>query len=86
MNDKKQNSSEFFQNRECQYFPCHKVQNVDNFNCMFCFCPLYFLENCGGNFKYTEKGVKDCVDCLVPHLNREYVINKIKLENSKKSK
>ena len=35
---------------------------------MFCYCPLYALgENCGGNYRYTEKGIKDCSACLVPH-------------------
>lgn len=43
----------FFQNKECEYFPCHKVKNTENFNCLFCYCPLYALgDKCGGNFKY----------------------------------
>ncbi|MFT5749533.1 MAG: Zn-finger protein [Ancylomarina sp.] len=57
----------FNQNRKCEYFPCHKVENEDEFNCLFCFCPLYMLkEECGGNFKYTN-GFKDCSDCIIPH-------------------
>ncbi|MCT4619404.1 MAG: cysteine-rich small domain-containing protein [Marinisporobacter sp.] len=57
----------FHQNSKCEYFPCHKVKDKENFNCLFCFCPLYMLKDkCGGNFKYTN-GVKDCSDCLIPH-------------------
>ena len=33
----------FFQNRDCEYFPCHKVKDEENFNCLFCYCPLYAL-------------------------------------------
>ncbi len=45
----------FFQNKKCEYYPCHKVDNQDEFNCMFCFCPLYMLKDtCGGNYKYTN--------------------------------
>lgn len=62
----------FFQNRECEYFPCHKVKNDEDFNCLFCYCPLYLLkEDCGGNFKYTH-GVKDCSGCLKPHTKDSY--------------
>ena len=69
----------FFQHRECEFFPCHKTEDEENFNCLFCYCPLYALgENCGGNFKYTEDGIKDCSNCLVPHKrkNYEYIMSK----------
>ena len=63
----------FFQNRECEYFPCHDIDNPEDFNCLFCYCPLYCLgEKCGGNFKYTEKGIKSCVNCSRPHLKSNY--------------
>lgn len=40
---------------------------------LFCFCPLYCLgENCGGNFCYTEDGLKDCSGCLRPHRRENY--------------
>ena len=59
----------FTQNTKCEYFPCHKVKNVEEFNCLFCYCPLYMLkDDCGGNFKYTN-GVKDCSGCTKTHLN-----------------
>lgn len=59
----------FNQNKKCEYFPCHKVKNEDEFSCMFCYCPLYMLgKDCGGNYKYTPGGIKDCSDCILPHL------------------
>jgi len=62
----------FNQNKKCEYFPCHKVTNPEEFNCLFCFCPLYMLKDrCGGNFKYTS-GVKDCSDCTIPHGKNGY--------------
>lgn len=58
---------QFVQNKACEYFPCHKGDE-DTFNCLFCYCPLYALkEKCGGNFRYTDKGIKDCSQCTKPH-------------------
>ena len=74
----KQNDHAFFQNRDCKYFPCHKTE-MEAFNCLFCYCPLYALgDRCGGNFRYTEKGIKDCTNCLIPHSpgGYEYVLSK----------
>jgi Zn-finger protein len=63
----------FFQNRECESFPCHQTDDVENFNCLFCYCPLYALgEACGGNFTYTEAGVKNCSACSFPHRRENY--------------
>ena len=63
----RENDHSFFQNRDCKYFPCHKGAGED-FNCLFCYCPLYALgDGCGGNFRYTEKGIKDCTNCRIPH-------------------
>lgn len=63
----------FFSHKECECFPCHPVEDPENFNCLFCYCPLYALgENCGGNFRYTEKGVKDCSQCMRPHQKDAY--------------
>ncbi len=70
----------FFSNKDCPYFPCHETE--DGFNCLFCFCPLYALgESCGGNFTYTDDGIKDCSDCLIPHKKENYdtIIEKSKL-------
>ena len=64
---------QFFQNRECKYFPCHKGVDEADFNCLFCYCPLYMLgKKCGGDYVYTEKGVKTCVGCTFPHRKENY--------------
>ena len=68
-----EHSYRFYQNRECEYFPCHKVRNEEEFNCLFCFCPLYALgSGCGGNCSYTKEGIKDCSACLFPHIPENY--------------
>ena len=59
---------EFFQHKDCEYFPCHKDVDIENFNCLFCYCPLYALgDQCGGDFVYLENGIKDCSGCVRPH-------------------
>ena len=61
----------FFQNRQCEYFPCHSGVAEADFNCLFCFCPLYALgKNCGGAPRYLPGGVKDCSQCALPHRRR----------------
>ena len=63
----------FFQHRNCEFFPCHEKAKEEDFNCLFCYCPLYALgDRCGGNFKYTENGVKDCTGCMIPHSKGGY--------------
>ncbi|MCM1496135.1 MAG: cysteine-rich small domain-containing protein [Bacteroides sp.] len=58
----------YVQNQKCEYFPCHSGIKEDEFNCLFCYCPLYGLkEECGGDFVYLENGVKDCSGCRIPH-------------------
>lgn len=73
------NNYKFFQNRECEYFPCHKVGKncEENFSCLFCYCPLYLIEDCGGNYKILENGIKDCSECILPHYNYDYIVDKI---------
>ena len=63
----------YFSHKKCEYFPCHKGANPKNFNCLFCYCPLYMLgDKCGGNFRITEKGIKDCTGCMLPHKRENY--------------
>lgn len=63
----------FFQNRGCEYFPCHPTNRPEDFNCLFCYCPLYALgADCGGQFRYLKNGVKDCSGCLIPHVRENY--------------
>ena len=59
----------FFSNTECSRFPCHEGVPAEEFNCAFCYCPLYALgPNCGGDFHYTKSGAKSCIDCAKPHV------------------
>ncbi|MBR2929887.1 MAG: cysteine-rich small domain-containing protein [Clostridia bacterium] len=67
------NSSKYFKNDKCEYFPCHNVEG-EYFNCMFCHCPLFALgAGCGGNFVYIEGGIKDCSGCSIPHTEEGYL-------------
>lgn len=70
------NSYRFFQNKECEYFPCHKVENEEDFNCLFCYCPLYREKKCIGNpvWFLNAKGqkMKDCSQCEVIHRPEVY--------------
>ena len=50
----------FFQHTQCEFFPCHKTAKPEDFNCLFCYCPLY------------GDGIKDCSGCLVPHGRGSY--------------
>lgn len=64
---------DFFQHKECEYFPCHEAADPATFSCMFCYCPLYALgDRCGGSFRYTSDGIKDCSQCLRPHRRENY--------------
>lgn len=55
-----------FRNAACEYFPCHKGADPETFNCLFCYCPLYFLKDCGGAPAWRG-AVKDCTPCTLPH-------------------
>ncbi len=78
-----QNSFNYFCNKDCEYFPCHKGVDAEKFNCLFCFCPLYMLgDKCGGKFVYSEtkNRIKSCTNCELPH-NPDYydeIITKLK--------
>ena len=64
---------DFFQNKQCEYFPCHAGADPETFSCLFCYCPLYCLaDRCDGNFTYTQDGIKDCSQCLRPHRRENY--------------
>lgn len=71
--------SSYTQNRGCQYFPCHEMPDERDFNCLFCYCPLYFIVDCGGDFSILESGIKDCSNCRIPHQrdNYEYILGKL---------
>lgn len=62
------NSASFFRNLDCAYFPCHTGIDPREFNCLFCYCPLYALgERCEGSYSYTSGGIKDCSNCTRLH-------------------
>jgi Zn-finger protein len=63
------NSSRYFDNRNCKNYPCHK--DIENINCLFCYCPCYPYVDCGGDYTLT-KGIKDCSECLFPHIPENY--------------
>ena len=56
------NSDSFINNTDCKYFPCHKTAHPEDFN----------------NFTYTERGIKNCTDCMVPHSRNavQYIISR----------
>lgn len=73
MKTAKSENYKYFKNDKCEYFPCHKMEDEDFFNCLFCYCPLYALgEDCGGNFTWSEKGIKNCSACNIPHGRKGY--------------
>lgn len=66
------NSDKYFRNVDCKYFPCHDNVDPETFNCLFCFCPLNSIINCGGQYTITENGVKNCSKCGYPHRAENY--------------
>ena len=65
----------FMQHTACEFFPCHKTAHPEDFNCLFCYCPMYRLEHCPGNPRYFKKNgrrIKDCSDCTFPHDPEHY--------------
>lgn len=68
------NKYKFFSHKECEYYPCHKLKEI---NCLFCFCPLYPLKDCKGNYKMIDN-IKDCSDCTLPHQkdNYDYIMSR----------
>lgn len=66
-----------FQNRSCEFYPCHNV-DPDKFNCWGCYCPLYPYKDCGGNYTIVGIGeIKDCSKCLLPHEFPNKILEKL---------
>ena len=66
-------SYRFFENKACKYFPCHK--GLEEFNCLFCYCPMYPIKECPGNPQFVEKkakNIKVCTNCTFPHQPENY--------------
>ena len=72
------NSTNFFRNTDCNYFPCHKTEDTENFNCMFCYCPLYHMAECPGTPEMLPNGVKNCTNCILPHFNYDAVVEALR--------
>ena len=64
----------FVSNKDCEFFPCHDIgaMDPDSFNCLFCFCPLYGRDGCGGGYVRLKNGCKDCSACILPHKRENY--------------
>ena len=75
-------SSKFFSNKLCEYYPCHKSNS--EINCLFCYCPLYLIRDCGGNYTLINQKIKDCSKCIFPHIPNNYdkIISKLISQNS----
>lgn len=68
-----ENGSDYFENRSCSYYPCHKGD--EHINCLFCYCPMYTFDNCLGNPSYKDKNgkrIKVCTNCSFPHQRENY--------------
>ena len=49
--------------KNAEYFPCHKRADRDNFNCLFCYCPLYVLGIAAeGSFRIFPTGIRTAVN------------------------
>ena len=66
----------FFEHKDCPWYPCH--QNIEEINCLFCYCPLYTLPDCSGNPEWKSMGensdtrIKSCANCTFPHRRENY--------------
>lgn len=80
------NSYKFFCNKECEWFPCHSTLTPEDFNCLFCYCPLSAYLDCGGNYTILDNGWKDCSNCMIPHNPEgyDYIVRKLVEYNDKR--
>ncbi len=69
-------SYRFFENKDCQYYPCHR--GLEDFNCLFCYCPFFSMDHCPGKPQYKNvercsgKKIKVCTECIYPHEPENY--------------
>ena len=75
-----QNSYRYFKNDQCKYYPCHKIEEGQDFNCLFFYCPMNCYEDCPRTPRYitreSGKRIKDCTNCTFPHIpeNYDYIV------------
>ena len=71
-----EHSFKYFKNESCRYFPCHSGMKGEDFNCLFCYCPMNPSEDCPGTPRYINrpngKKIKDCSSCTFPHEPEHY--------------
>lgn len=69
-------SERYFCNKDCKYYPCHSGMEGKDFNCLFCFCPLYARNHCPGTPQYIKlesgNAIKDCSACTYVHQPENY--------------
>ncbi|PLX69856.1 MAG: metal-binding protein [Denitrovibrio sp.] len=61
-------SYKHFSNTDCEYYPCHGIEDQ---NCLFCYCPLYLIKDCGGDANFIGS-LKDCSKCEKNHNKKSY--------------
>ena len=71
---KRKHSFKYFENKACEFFPCHPElwEQERVHNCLFCYCPLYYKEDCGGDPVTTPSGLRDCSFCVKNHNEESY--------------
>jgi Zn-finger protein len=61
-------NSSFFENSECEYYPCHS--GIKEINCLFCYCPLFW------DCPFPDGGAKNkglsCPECTYVHRKENY--------------
>lgn len=71
-----EHSHQYFKNKNCKYFPCHQGMQGEEFNCLFCFCPMNPYKDCLGTPDYIQRSngtrIKDCSKCTFPHEPENY--------------
>ena len=61
----------FYTNKECEYYPCHPVPEGTEFNCLFCYCPLYMLgRKCGGTSPIWKAASRTAASAWYPTAGR----------------
>lgn len=55
---------------------CHKCHDMEDVYCLFCYCPLYYEDECGGDYIILPNGIKDCSECSRPH-TREFCVEQL---------
>ena len=68
------NDATFFENKDCEYYPCHK--DMAEINCLWCYCPWFY--HCGSKF------YRPCSECGIPHDRENYDMMIQGIENIKK--